>query len=222
MARKKYKLCWDDVADLDSRMLRRWDGFRPNVCETIEIEGEGIKEAPTFIMGDAGRTFVLIWSWHDRDDNVSTVRCRVELAKIHRPYGLETVFRCPDCGRKCTRLALRSFGLVCARCGPIVWGVNREGKVARLVRRANTIAGQLGLQSWAQVPMEKPRHIRMRRYVSLLNQRQRVLAKIGQQLMTRRRRYGMLPMHMADFHSATQAPLPANFWSPDYRAPTAS
>jgi hypothetical protein len=183
--------------------LSCWDAFRPNVCETIEIEGEGIKESPTFLMDDAGRSFTLIWAWYDRDDNVTTVRCRVDLTVIRRSYGLETVFRCPDCGRKCTRLALRRFGLVCARCGPIVWGANREGKVARLVRRANSITRQLGLQSWAQAPLEKPPHMRMRQYVSLLDQRLKVLAKIRAQLVTRRRRYGMVPMHIADFHSAT-------------------
>ena len=91
------------------------------------------------------------------------------------------------------------------QCGPIVWGTCREGKVARLVRRANRIAWHLGLQSWAEKPLEKPPHMRMRRYVSLLEQRQRVLGKIAGQLARRRRLYGAMPMHMGDLHAAISA-----------------
>jgi hypothetical protein len=203
MARKKAKLCWDDVADVCSRALTQWDAFRPNVCETIEIEGEGIEEWPTFIMDDAGRSFTLIWTWHGKDEDLTTVRCRVELTTIRRPYGLETVFRCPDCWRKCTRLALRSFGLQCAKCGPIVWGSHREGKVGRLVRRANLVTSKLGLQTWAQQPMAKPRHMRMRTYLSLLDQRQRVLGTIARHLVVRRRLRGDNTLHMGNLLHAT-------------------
>jgi hypothetical protein len=206
VARKKWKLCWDDVADLDSRMMASWQAFRPGCCETIDIEGEGIKEMPTFMMDDAGKSFTIVYAWHDASDDVTTCRLRVLLDEIPRGLGREIVFRCPSCDRRCTRLAFRSYGLVCARCGPVTWGSNREGKVARMVRRANTIAGKLGLQSWAQKPTKKPPHMRLARYVSLLDQRQRALAKIATQLRSRRRITGNNLMHMCDLHSATSTP----------------
>src|SRR5215468_4096858 len=96
---------------------------------------------------------------------------RVLLDEILRGLGKEIVFQCPSCDRRCTRLAFRSYGLVCARCGPVTWGSNREGKIARMVRRANTIADKLGLQSWANKPTKKPANMRLARYVSLLDLR---------------------------------------------------
>jgi hypothetical protein len=203
MARKKRKLCWDDVADLDSRTLQGWQAFRPGTCESIDIEGEGIDESPTFIMDDAGKSFTLVYVWHDGSDDVTTCRVRVLLDEIPRGLGKEIVFQCPSCDRRCTRLAFRSYGLVCAKCGPVTWGSNREGKVARMVRRANTIADKLGLQSWSQRPMRKPGHMRLARYVSLLDQRQRVVAQIAKQLHSRRRITGNNLMHMGDLYSAT-------------------
>jgi hypothetical protein len=73
-----------------------------------------------------------------------------------------------------------------------------------MVRRANAICSDLGLQSWAQQPMEKPPHMRLRKYVSLLDQRQRILAKIAGELHRRRRLYGALPLHVSDLHSAVR------------------
>jgi hypothetical protein len=202
MARKKWKLCWDDVADLDSRMMASWQASRPGCCETIDTECEGIKEMPTFIMHDAGQSFTLVYAWHDGANDVTTCRLSVLLDEIPRGLGREIVFRCPSCDRRCTRLALRSYGIVCAKCGPVTWGSNREGRVARLVRRANTIADKLGLQSWAQKPTKKPRHMRPTRYVSLLGQRERVVGKIAWQLYSRRRITGNNLMHACDLYSA--------------------
>jgi hypothetical protein len=139
---------------------------------------------------------------HDGSDDVTTRRIRVLLDEIPRGLGKEIVFQCPSCDRRCTRLAFRSYGLVCAKCGPVTWGSNREGKVARMVRRANTIAEKLGLQSWVQKPTKKPRHMRLARYVSLLEQRQRVLVRIAGQLFTRRRITGNNLLHMGDLYSA--------------------
>jgi len=226
MARKKLKACWDDVADICSRTLKGWRAFEPGRCETIELEGEGIEEGAgaTYICDNDGRGFTLIYAWHEpenrwHDAEVHTVCCHVELAIIIRGLGPETVFRCPDCGRKCTRLALRRWGLRCAKCGDVVWCSEREGRVGRLVRRANIICQKLGLQSWVEQPMTKPKYMTARRYVSLLDQRQRVLAKIAGEMARRRRLYGAMPMHMADLHTAIrprQEPVPANLWSEDY------
>jgi hypothetical protein len=203
MARKKAKLCWDDVADLDSRMLGSWGAFQQDLCETVEVQGEGLKELATFIMDSTGRIFTLVYVWHDEDDNQTTVRQRVLLDEVKRGYGREIVFRCPRCERRCTRLALRPYGMGCADCLPIVWGSSREGKCARLARRANTIAQKLGLQSWAQVPTSKPVGMHMRTYVSLLDQRQRVLDKIAHHLVVRRRLRGDNMLHMGNLLRAT-------------------
>jgi DNA-directed RNA polymerase subunit RPC12/RpoP len=201
MARKKRKLSWDDVADICAHQLRRMGAFVPDYCDQLELEGAGIKEPATVMTDSEGKSLTLVYGWHDQGDT-TTVRRRVVLDTIRRPFGLETVFRCPDCGRKCHRLALLRSGLRCAECGPIVLGSTREGKVARLVRRANLISYKLGLNSWTERPVAKPAHMRMQRYVSLLGQRERVLAKIQAQLSRRRRRYGMIPVHLADLHSA--------------------
>jgi hypothetical protein len=50
--------------------------------------------------------------------------------------------------------------------------------------------------------MLKPKYMTARRYVELLDQRARILDKIRAELSKRRRRYGMIPMHMTDYHSA--------------------
>jgi hypothetical protein len=216
MARKKRKVSWDDVGVIDSRFLPTWGAFEPGRCDQIELEGEGLKEPATYICDNDGRGFTLIYAWHDWQGDVNTVRCHVELTMIMRGLGREAVFRCPDCGRKCQVLAVRRFGLQCAKCGPIVWGSTREGKVARLVRRANIVCQKLGLASWAEQPMRKPKYMTARRYVSLLDQRATVLSRIRAELGKRRRFYGALPMHRTDYHSAVGT-LPANFWSHDYR-----
>src|SRR5262245_22962368 len=54
MARKQPKLCWDDVADLDSRMLSSWNAFQADLCETVEVEGDGLKDLATFFMDSTG------------------------------------------------------------------------------------------------------------------------------------------------------------------------
>ena len=206
MARKKRKLCWDDVPEICSRTLQGWHAFRPDVCETIDdIEGEGLEGPVTFMMANDGRSFHVVYAWRHDADDVKTCRFRVLLDEIPRGLGKEIVFQCPSCDRRCTQLAFRPYGLVCAKCGPVTWGSNREGKVARMVRRANTIADKLRLQSWAQKPAKKPPHMRLARYVSLLDQRQRVLAKIAAQLHSRRRITGNNLMHMGDLYSATSA-----------------
>jgi hypothetical protein len=196
-------LCWDDLADICSHQLNRLGAFVPDCCDQLEMDGEGLKEPATIIADSEGKSFTIIYAFHDdRQKDVITVRCRVKLARIRRPYGWETVFECPDCGRKCMRLALRRFGLQCAQCGPIVLGSNREGRVARLVRRANLISYALGMNSWVERPVDKPPRMRMKRYVRLLEQRARVLSKIGAELATRQRHYGCLPMVRSDYHSA--------------------
>jgi hypothetical protein len=73
-----------------------------------------------------------------------------------------------------------------------------------MVRRANTITDKLGLQSWPQKPTKKPRHMRLAKYVSLLEQRQRVLAKIATQLHSRRRITGNNLLHLGALYSATR------------------
>jgi hypothetical protein len=153
-------------------------------------------------MDDAGKSFTLVYVWHNGSDDVTTCRVRVLLDEIPRGLGNEIVFQCPSCDRRCTRLAFRCYGLVCTKCGPVTWGSNRESKVARMVRRANTIADKLGLQSWSQKPTKKPRHMRLARYVSLLEQRERVVAKIARQLHSRRRITGNNLLHMGDLYSA--------------------
>src|SRR5262245_58839115 len=141
MARKRRKLCWDDVPAIYSRTLQEWHAFRPDVCETIDdIEGEGLEGPVTFMMANDGRSFHVVYVWRDDTDDVKTCRIRVLLDEIPRGLGKEVVFQCPSCNRRCTQLAFRPYGLVCAKCGPVTWGSNREGKVARMVRRANTIA----------------------------------------------------------------------------------
>jgi hypothetical protein len=49
---------------------------------------------------------------------------------------------------------------------------------------------KLGLRSWAEVPVGKPFGMQMRTYVSLLDQRQRVLTKIARHLVVRQRLRG--------------------------------
>jgi hypothetical protein len=219
-ARRRGKLDWGSVADLCVRALNRIGAFQPDAIESITFEngGEGIKEEEpgTIIANSEGTGFQIVYLWHDRDDNVATVRCRVQLDRIRRPYGWETVFRCPDCGRKCQRLALRSFGLVCASCGPVVSWCSRKGKVARLVWRANLLSYQLGCNSWSALPLEKPKHMAAKRYVALLEQRAKVVRKIGAELAKRRRFYGEMPMIATDYCGATR-PLPENFWNRDWR-----
>jgi hypothetical protein len=217
MARKKPKLCWGDLADICCHQLKRLGAFVPDCCDQLEMDGEGLKEPATLITDSEGKSFTLIYAWHDRNDNVTTVRCRVKLAQIKRPFGLETVIECPDCFRKCQRLALRPFGLQCAKCGPIVSACSRAGKVARLVWRANLTSYKLGMNSWAGLPQHKPKHMSMKRYVALLDQRAAIVNKIGAQLARRRRYYGPMPLHAADYHAAV-TPLPANYWSADFRA----
>src|SRR5262245_51850044 len=101
MARKKRKLCWDDVADLDSRTLQGWQAFRPGTCESIDIEG--IDESATFIMDDAGKSFTIVYVWHRGSGDATTCRLRVLLAEVPRGLGKEIVFQCPICDRRCTR-----------------------------------------------------------------------------------------------------------------------
>lgn len=60
MARKKVKACWDDVADLCVRALRQWRAFEPSRCETVEVEGQGLKEAATYICDNDGKGFTLM------------------------------------------------------------------------------------------------------------------------------------------------------------------
>ena len=168
------------------------------------MAGEGIEEGElaTFIMDSDGRAFTLIYVWHGDDEDAVTVKKRVRLAEIPRGFGHEIVFRCPVCERRCKRLALRRYGLGCAKCLDIVWGSNREGKCARLARRATYIAHDLGLQSWAEQPVKKPKHMRLRRYLHLLDQRQRVLGKIARHLATRRRLAGDNTMHLGNLLQA--------------------
>jgi hypothetical protein len=164
-----------------------WGGFRPDTCETIEMAGDGVDSA-TLMIDSACKVLTLIYHWDKAEDGreAATVRQRVLLDEIKRGYGHQIVFRCPRCELRCIRLALRPHGMVCAQCGPVVWGANREGKCGRLARRANRIADKLGMKSWAERPMEKPAGMRMRTYVSLLDQRQRVLAKIARHLVVTR------------------------------------
>jgi hypothetical protein len=51
---------------------------------------------------------------------------------------------------------------------------------------------------------EEARHMRLARYASLLEQRERVLAKITAQIYSRRRIAGNSIMHMCDLSSATR------------------
>ena len=59
MARKKRRLCWDDVADIWSGNLLAWGAFQPDLCETIELTGTGLKEGElaSFIMDSDGKAF---------------------------------------------------------------------------------------------------------------------------------------------------------------------
>ena len=50
--------------------------------------------------------------------------------------------------------------------------------------------------------MKKPKHMRLRRYMSLLDQRQRVLGKIARHLATRRRLAGANTMHLGNLLQA--------------------
>ena len=100
------------MADLDSRTLQGWQAFRSGTYESIDMEGEGIDDSPTFMMDAAGKSFTLVYVWHDGSDDVTTCRLRVLLDEIPRGLGREIVFRCPSCDRRCSRLAFRSCGLV--------------------------------------------------------------------------------------------------------------
>jgi hypothetical protein len=55
-----------------------------------------------------------------------------------------------------------------------------------------------------------------KRYVALLEQRAKVVRKIGTELAKRRRFYGEMPMIATDYHGATR-PNPEAFWQVNWR-----
>lgn len=201
MARRKSLLCWDSLADLWSPALKRMGVFTPDACEVIEVDGEGVQWVT--IMADSdGRALAVGYQHETRELEPVTIRVRVRLDEIRRGLGNEIVFQCPSCGRKCNRLALLRTGVVCCVCGPVVAGSRRESKCARLARKATHIAEALELESWIERPTRKPKGMRLRQYLSLLERRRQVIEQIGQHLASRRLIRGANRNYVDDLRSA--------------------
>jgi hypothetical protein len=64
--------------------------------------------------------------------------------------------------------------------------------------------------------MAKPAHMRPKRYVALLEQRAKVVRKIGIELAKRRRRYSDIPVVATEYQAATR-PNPEAFAGVDWR-----
>lgn len=201
MARKKSVLCWDDVPDLWSPALKKLGLFVPDACQVIEVEGEGVQWA-TIMADSEGRSLTLAYEHETPQLPPLTVRAGVALDEIKRGLGNEIVFRCPSCDRRCNRLALLRRGVVCCVCGPVVAGSRRESRCARLARKATHIAEALELESWVEQPTRKPRGMRLRQYLSLLERRQRVICQIGEHLASRKQLRGANRNYVADLRAA--------------------
>ena len=192
MATKKSRLCWDDIDSLDSRALAEWGAFRSPHVETVDLDNHHVETA-TFAMNGSGFSCELTYCWQDDEDAV-TVRERIQLYRSPRMRngriaGHETMFLCPGCRGRAKRLALLRHGAGCAKCCEIKWGSERESKIARLVRRVDEIAGALNLKHWYGTP-QRPKGMRLARYMQLVHRRQQLLAQLASHLARRRRLRG--------------------------------
>lgn len=144
------------------------------------------------------QSLIIAYEHETPSEEPRTVRQRVALERIRRGLGYKIVFRCLPSGRRCNRLALLWTGMVCCVCGPVWAGSRRESKCARLARKATHIADALGLESWVEQPTRKLKGMRLRRYFSLLERRQRVLRQMVEYLKSRRRLKGANRNHVLD------------------------
>jgi len=185
MGAKKYRASWDDIAYLDADHLAR-HGVLGDFTGPLSFEGYTPKVVDVDV--HSGK-LVARYQW-EGEGAASRVRSVIELDR--RPCcfgGARAFFICPRCARRTLRLAVLPAGLRCGTCGAITWGSRRETKTQRIVRRANKLAGRLGLEHFADPPL-RPVRMRTTTYLAIVVELERLKREINRRAAARVARAG--------------------------------
>lgn len=180
MAARYYRATWDDVATLDADHIASWGAF---AGYQGVIEFDGLQPSKIHAEHDSERdTLSAFYVWRDEDAPIrSTVRLERRPCRFG---GTRAYFRCPDCGRATLRLAVLARGLSCGTCGRITWKSRRLGDTGRLVRRADMLAGKLGLDTVLASP-KRPAGMRLETYARIVADLAPMQAEINRRLASR-------------------------------------
>jgi hypothetical protein len=181
MTARTYQATWDDVAALDADHIASW-GALAGYAGPIEFDNG--EPAIIHVEHDQERdTFSAFYVWKGERD--APIRCTVTVER--RPCrfgGARAYFRCPRCARATLRLAVLKIGLLCGRCGRITWKSRRLGETGRLVRRADKLAGKLGLDTVLSTP-KRPTGMRLETYARIVADLAPLQGEIGRRLTLR-------------------------------------
>ncbi|MCX7358137.1 MAG: hypothetical protein NT015_08360 [Alphaproteobacteria bacterium] len=181
MTARTYRATWDDIATLDADHIASW-GALAGYQGVIEFDG--LKPSKIHAEHDRERdTLSAFYVWKGGAD--APIRSTVRLER--RPCrfgGTRAYFRCPRCARATLRLAVLASGLMCGTCGRITWKSRRLGDTARLVRRADKLAGKLGLGTVLSSP-RRPARMRLETYARIVADLAPMQAEINRRLALR-------------------------------------
>lgn len=186
MPARKYRATWDDVGALDCDFIAGWgvlSGYRGQIDTEAEQGPQSI-----FCEHDAERdTLSAFYVWPEKArlraaiglDEHGPIRSTVRIERTPCRYGgTRPIFVCPGCARRTRRLAVRPAGLLCGKCAGVTYGSQRETKTRRLVRRANVLAGRLGMEHFTDAP-KRPPYMREATYQKTLAELRAVVDEIN-------------------------------------------
>lgn len=86
---------------------------------------------------------------------------RVVLARVPKPFGgAQAYFRCPQCVRRVTTLALGRQYFRCRTCVGAAYASSQEGPTDRAMRRASKLKRRLGAEPGLESFYRRPKHMR--------------------------------------------------------------
>jgi hypothetical protein len=179
--RRKYHFHWDEVPVLEADYIGAWGAFEPGQFAIVDFEKGLAASCSTYEMLEVGDGFRVIYEYSPLDGS-EPVRVRDTVHLERRPChfgGTRAYFIAPCCKRRVLRLAALFDGLRCGACGKITYSTQREGRTARLVRKAQILALRLGCEAWFLPPKKRPRYMHQRTFNKLNADRERVAAQIN-------------------------------------------
>ena len=178
---RKYHFHWEEVPVLEADYIAAWGAFEPGQFAIVDFEKGLAVPCLTHEMLEVGDGFRVIYEYSPLDGS-EPVRVRDTVHLERRPCrfgGTRAYFIAPCCKRRVLRLAALFDGLRCGACGKITYSTQREGRTARLVRKAQILALRLGCEVWCLPPKTRPRYMHKRTFDRLNAQREHVAAQIN-------------------------------------------